>query len=69
MQTPYKQIVSPCIRNCCLNDNDQCLGCFRALDEIKSWFSLANSEKQQVLESCQQRRLSKQAYNQYIKGF
>jgi predicted Fe-S protein YdhL (DUF1289 family) len=31
------QINSPCVRNCCLNEHDICLGCFRSLDEIKLW--------------------------------
>jgi predicted Fe-S protein YdhL (DUF1289 family) len=30
-------INSPCVRNCCLNEQDICLGCFRSLDEIKLW--------------------------------
>jgi predicted Fe-S protein YdhL (DUF1289 family) len=28
---------SPCVRNCCLDDDDTCLGCFRSLQEIKEW--------------------------------
>jgi len=28
---------SPCIRNCCLDDDLTCLGCFRSLEEIKEW--------------------------------
>ncbi|EKO3464267.1 DUF1289 domain-containing protein [Vibrio fluvialis] len=30
-------VPSPCIRNCCLDDNDVCLGCFRTLEEILAW--------------------------------
>lgn len=29
--------VSPCVRNCCLDDNDVCIGCGRTLEEIRSW--------------------------------
>jgi predicted Fe-S protein YdhL (DUF1289 family) len=50
-------IESPCVRNCCLNGDDICLGCFRHIDEILAWKSYKNSEKQAVNSSCQQRRL------------
>ena len=38
---------SPCIRNCCLDNNDICLGCFRSLIEITEW-ALVDEEKKQV---------------------
>lgn len=38
---------SPCIRNCCLDNNDICLGCFRSLTEITEW-ALVNEEKKQL---------------------
>lgn len=47
---------SPCIRNCCLDDNDICMGCFRTLDEIKNWLSMTNTQKISVLRSCKQRQ-------------
>lgn len=31
------RVESPCIRNCCLDENDICLGCFRSLTEIMQW--------------------------------
>jgi predicted Fe-S protein YdhL (DUF1289 family) len=47
---------SPCIRNCCLNDDDICLGCFRSLKEITQW-GQANSKKRIViLQNARQRR-------------
>lgn len=30
-------VKSPCVRNCCLGEDDICLGCFRTIDEITSW--------------------------------
>lgn len=48
--------ASPCVRNCCLDDHDVCLGCLRSLDEIKAWLSFSEQEKRQVLANCQQRR-------------
>ncbi|MDO7597714.1 MAG: DUF1289 domain-containing protein [Pseudomonadota bacterium] len=45
------QINSPCVRNCCLNEHDICLGCFRSLDEIKLWGRSETSiqQKTQIL--------------------
>lgn len=50
------RITSPCVDNCCLNNDDICLGCFRHLDEITSWSSSSNDEKQQILASCKNRK-------------
>jgi predicted Fe-S protein YdhL (DUF1289 family) len=46
-----KQINSPCVRNCCLNEQDICLGCFRSLDEIKLWgrSDTSTQQKTQIL--------------------
>jgi uncharacterized protein len=49
-------IASPCVRNCCLNEQDICLGCFRHLDEITGWAAMSEQEKQQLLIKCQQRK-------------
>ncbi|ENM3943723.1 DUF1289 domain-containing protein [Vibrio cholerae] len=40
---------SPCVRHCCLDDKDICIGCGRTLDEICRWSSATNSEKQEIL--------------------
>jgi predicted Fe-S protein YdhL (DUF1289 family) len=50
----------PCVRNCCLNDQDICLGCFRSLDEIKFWNKAVNKERIAILENAKHRR---EAYN------
>jgi len=47
---------SPCIKQCCLNTEDICLGCFRHLDEITQWAYYSNTEKQTVLMSAEQRK-------------
>lgn len=49
-------IDSPCVRNCCLNDEDICLGCFRSLREITCWGMVDNQEKQVILERTVQRK-------------
>ena len=47
---------SPCVRNCCLDDDDVCLGCFRHIDEITSWRAYSDEEKQNVVSLCKQRQ-------------
>ncbi len=49
-------IESPCVRNCCLNDEDICLGCFRSLREITRWGAVDDHGKQLILESVAQRK-------------
>ncbi|MGB1263131.1 MAG: DUF1289 domain-containing protein [Cognaticolwellia sp.] len=63
MSVEYKQpiessedVASPCVRNCCLNEQDICLGCYRHIDEIMAWRQLDNPAKADVLRQCQQRQ-------------
>jgi predicted Fe-S protein YdhL (DUF1289 family) len=51
-----EEVSSPCIRNCCLNNDDICLGCFRHLKEITGWQNASNEKKLAILTTCQQRR-------------
>ena len=53
-----KQNLSPCIRNCCLNEGDICLGCFRSLSEIIGWQNKSLTEQQSILVNCAQRKES-----------
>ncbi len=50
------KMKSPCIRYCCLNDEDICLGCFRSLDEIKQWQSASNKQRQKILDVADKRK-------------
>ena len=47
---------SPCIRNCCLDDDLTCLGCFRSLEEIKEWGIVDNHRRRIILQNAKQRR-------------
>ena len=31
---PPDPLASPCVRNCCLDEDNVCMGCGRSLDEI-----------------------------------
>lgn len=43
-------IRSPCIANCKLDEDEVCMGCFRTIDEIISWSSSSNKEKQAIID-------------------
>lgn len=51
---------SPCIRNCCLDEEDICMGCYRSLEEILIWHKASDDEKSEILTLCQLRK--KQRY-------
>jgi uncharacterized protein len=48
--------ASPCVRNCCLDDDDVCLGCGRRLDEILAWHSADDGGRHAILLVAAQRR-------------
>lgn len=63
------EVSSPCIRNCCLDAEDVCLGCFRNITEICAWTSYTDEERASVLVKCKTREvelISKQ--NKAIKA-
>jgi predicted Fe-S protein YdhL (DUF1289 family) len=55
-----QKALSPCVRNCCLDQDDVCLGCARSLDEILRWSKLSNPERQLIMNQLEARRLSRQ---------
>jgi len=42
-------VSSPCVRNCCLDGDDVCLGCGRHLEEIKSWQAASDDRRREIL--------------------
>ncbi|MFT5083616.1 MAG: putative Fe-S protein YdhL (DUF1289 family) [Lentisphaeria bacterium] len=50
--------ASPCVRNCCLDDRDVCVGCKRTLDEILVWSASSAVGKLEILENTQKRSLA-----------
>ena len=49
-------VESPCVRNCCLDDTDVCMGCFRTLREICDWHAASAEQKREILQHCEARR-------------
>jgi uncharacterized protein len=41
-------VESPCVRNCCLDDNDICVGCYRSLAEITRWSLVDDNARLQI---------------------
>lgn len=52
-------VPSPCVRNCCLDDDDVCLGCGRLLAEILVWREASPSDKATILVSAAQRLVAR----------
>ena len=50
-------IESPCVRKCCLDEKDICLGCFRSLTEITQWTLVDEEVRQEFLNNSVERRL------------
>lgn len=59
MSDDEQPIESPCVRCCCLDLDDVCVGCNRTLAEICSWNNLSNDQKRKVLASCKAREEDK----------
>jgi len=47
---------SPCVGNCCLDDDLTCLGCFRSLEEIKEWGLADDHRRRMILRNAGKRR-------------
>jgi predicted Fe-S protein YdhL (DUF1289 family) len=56
MNITDEQPHSPCIRQCCLDDNDICIGCFRSLNEILNWAESDSISKSATIHNCQTRK-------------
>jgi predicted Fe-S protein YdhL (DUF1289 family) len=49
-------LESPCIRNCCLDRHDICIGCFRSLDDILQWGNATEQQKCVILDAVKVRK-------------
>ena len=49
-------VSSPCIRNCCLDEDDICLGCYRSLTEICAWGAADDAQRREILHNATQRK-------------
>jgi len=51
-------VKSPCIKNCCLDEKDICIGCYRTLDEILKWSSSSSMEKKEIIRLAHHRKVN-----------
>jgi uncharacterized protein len=56
MSDPDSAVHSPCVRNCCLDDELNCVGCFRSIEEIKEWGMVDDRRRLTILQNAQKRR-------------
>jgi uncharacterized protein len=54
-----EEIETPCIGQCCLDDDEVCLGCFRSLEEITGWAVADNDKRRQFLKNIEARKSAK----------
>lgn len=55
-------VPSPCVRNCCLDEADVCLGCGRTIDEILRWQKATNAEREVIVREAAVRRARRVAW-------
>ncbi|MDA7087035.1 DUF1289 domain-containing protein [Pseudomonas sp. SA3-5] len=48
-------MASPCVRQCCLDQRDMCLGCGRLLNEILEWGSADHSRRRVICHAARAR--------------
>jgi predicted Fe-S protein YdhL (DUF1289 family) len=56
---PTDPLASPCVRNCCLDEGDVCMGCGRSLAEIIAWNTASDNEKSATLVRSRERLLAR----------
>ncbi|MGH8105824.1 MAG: DUF1289 domain-containing protein [Arenimonas sp.] len=59
MNRPQSTIPSPCVRNCCLDENDVCMGCGRHIDEILAWQGSSDTEREAIIAIANKRLLQR----------
>ncbi len=59
-QNEATTVESPCIRNCCLDNNDICMGCFRSLSEITQWSLVDDVTRREFLKNVTKRKFQSQ---------
>lgn len=61
------KISSPCVNNCCLDEDDICLGCGRTVAEIVRWNDATGEEKSEILAFSVLRKASRAAAIDEVK--
>lgn len=59
-------VESPCVRNCCLGEDDVCLGCGRSITEITGWHQADDGRKRQICQDAAVRLAKKQSQSSLV---
>lgn len=49
LASPDETVLSPCRRECCLDDQDICVGCGRLLSEIREWKAADSPRRREII--------------------
>ncbi len=49
-----KNLLSPCVNKCRLNENKVCISCYRSISEITGWRDKSDNQKRQIIARCSQ---------------
>lgn len=50
-------INKPCIKQCCLNKEDICLGCFRSFNDMLRWNKAGIEEKKEMMRIAERKKI------------
>lgn len=50
-------INKPCIKQCCLNEEEICLGCFRTFNDMCLWNKSSIEEKKEMMQRAERRKI------------
>ncbi|MCG8463665.1 MAG: DUF1289 domain-containing protein [Xanthomonadales bacterium] len=56
MTQNLQAISTPCVGVCSADEQGMCTGCFRSCDEIASWGSLTEAQRQAIMAELDQRK-------------
>ncbi|GHA09679.1 DUF1289 domain-containing protein [Oceanisphaera arctica] len=51
----HERVPSPCIRQCKLDEEEVCRGCYRSITEIIGWGDKSDEQKRNILANCARR--------------
>ena len=54
-------VTSPCVRDCCLDEADVCMGCGRTLQDILRWHAAPDEEREAILVAAKARVAERRA--------
>lgn len=66
MKRSGERVRSPCVRNCCLGEDDVCLGCFRHLEEIKLWGLADDKARIKIVRAARRRMKNRRSTEKCI---